>query len=79
MNNFASSLRNKKKFLIFGCGFTGNFFAKTIKELGYSVLTSSRSERKDPNSFIFDSESSKVPNQEVFDLKSGFRAVFITN
>ena len=67
MNNFASSLRNKKKFLIFGCGFTGNFFAKTIKELGYSVLTSSRSERKDPNSFIFDSESSKVPNQEVFD------------
>ncbi len=67
MNNFASSLRNKKKFLIFGCGFTGNFFAKTIKGLGYSVLTSSRSERKDPNSFIFDSESSKVPNQEVFD------------
>jgi len=58
MNNFASSLRNKNKFLILGCGFTGSFFAKTIKKFGYTALTSSRSENKDPNSFVFNSEHS---------------------
>jgi len=67
MNNFASSLKNKKKFLILGCGFTGNFFAKTIKKLGCDVLTSSRSENKDPNSFVFDSENCAVPNEKIFD------------
>ena len=28
MNYFANSLGEKNKFLIFGCGFSGNFFAK---------------------------------------------------
>ena len=66
MNNFANSLSNKNKFLVLGCGFTGSFFAKTIRKFGCSVLTSSRSENKDPNSFIFDSEKHKVPNKKIF-------------
>ena len=50
-----------------GCGFTGSFFAKTIRKLGCHVLTSSRSENKDPNSFIFDSEKGIIPDKEIFD------------
>ncbi len=67
MNNLASSLRIKNKFLILGCGYTGSFFAKTIKQLGLTVFTSSRSENKDPNSFVFNSESGKVPDEKFFD------------
>ena len=67
MNNSASSLNNKKKFLILGCGFSGSFFAKTIRELGCTALTSSRSEKKDQNSFVFNSENGKVPNKKFFD------------
>ena len=67
MNNFASSLKIKNKFLILGCGFTGNFFAKTIRQFGCTVLTSSRSKNKAPNSFVFNSENGTVPNEEVFD------------
>jgi len=46
MKNPASSLNSKNKFLIFGCGFSGSFFAKKIRQLGYTALTSSRSEKK---------------------------------
>jgi nucleoside-diphosphate-sugar epimerase len=67
MKNFASLSINRNKFLILGCGFSGSFFAKTIKKLGYSVLTSSRSESEDPNSFVFNSEQSIVPNEKIFD------------
>ena len=67
MKNPASSLNNKNKFLILGCGFSGSFFAKTIRELGCTVLTSSRSESQDPNSFIFDSEKGIVPDKKIFD------------
>ena len=67
MNNFASSLKNKGKFLILGCGFSGSFFAKTIRKLGCTVLTSSRSENKDPNNFVFNSENGKVPDEKIFD------------
>ena len=66
MKNFASSLGNKNKFLILGCGFSGSFFAKTIRQFGCTVLTSSRSERKDQNSFVFNSEINQIPNDEVF-------------
>jgi len=66
MKNFASSLGNKNKFLILGCGFSGSFFAKTVRQLGCTALTSSRSENKDPNSFIFDSENGIVPNEKIF-------------
>tara|TARA_A100001234_G_scaffold88482_1_gene78048 strand:+ start:611 stop:1447 length:837 start_codon:yes stop_codon:yes gene_type:complete len=53
--------------MILGCGFSGSFFAKTIRQLGCTALTSSRSENKDPNSFIFNSEKSIVPNEKIFD------------
>ena len=66
MNDFASSLK-KNKFLILGCGFSGNFFAKTIRQFGYTALTTSRSKKKDPNNFVFDSENDKFPNKKVFD------------
>ena len=66
MKNLASSLSNKNKFLILGCGFSGSFFAKTIRQLGYTALTSSRSENKDPNSFVFDSENGIVPDEKIF-------------
>ena len=67
MNNLASSLGNKNKFLILGCGFSGTFFAKTIRKFGCTALTSSRSENKDPNSFVFNSENGVIPNQKIFD------------
>ena len=63
----ASSLDYKNKFLILGCGFSGNFFAKTIRKLGCTALTSSRSENKDLNSFVFDSENGIIPNNKIFD------------
>jgi len=67
MKNLASSLSVNKKFLIFGCGFSGDFFAKTIRKLGYKALTSSRSKKHDPNSFVFDSENNTFPDEKVFD------------
>ena len=67
MKNLASSLKFKKKFLVLGCGFTGSFFAKTIRKFGCTVLTSSRSEKKDLNSFVFNSENGEIPNEKIFD------------
>jgi len=67
MKNTASSINNKNKFLILGCGFSGSFFAKTLRQLGYTALTSSRSESKDPNSFVFNSENGMAPDKEIFD------------
>ena len=67
MRNSASSINNKNKFLILGCGFSGSFFAKKIRELGYTALTSSRSEKNDPHSFVFNSENDIVPNKKIFD------------
>ena len=67
MKSPASSLSNKNKFLVLGCGFSGSCFAKTIRQLGCTALTSSRSEKKDPNSFVFDSESNIIPNKKIFD------------
>jgi len=67
MKSFASSLGNKNKFLIFGCGFSGSFFAKTIRKYGCAAFTSSRSENIDPYSFVFNSESHVIPNERIFD------------
>ena len=67
MKKPASKLGNKKKFLILGCGFSGSFFAKTIRKLGCTVLTSSRSASRDPNSFTFNSEKGVFPDEEIFD------------
>ena len=66
MNKAASLLENKKKFLILGCGFSGSFFAKTIRKFGCTALTSSRSEKKIPI-VLFNSESGKVPDEKIFD------------
>ena len=67
MKNKASLLGNKNKFLILGCGFSGSFFAKTIRNLGCTALTTSRFEKRDPNSFIFNSENGMIPDEKVFD------------
>ncbi len=67
MKSPATSLNFKKKFLIMGSGFCGSFFAKTIRQLGCIALTSSRSEKKDPNSFVFNSENGIIPNDKIFD------------
>mgnify|MGYP000037985626 FL=1 len=67
MKKPASLLGNKKKFLVLGCGFSGSFFAKTIKKFGCNVLKSSRSICKDPNSFVFDSEKDVIPDAKIFD------------
>ena len=67
MKKSASLLGNKNKFLILGCGFSGSFFARTIRKFGCTVLTSSRSASKDPNSFIFNSENAVLPNEKIFD------------
>ena len=66
MKNNASLLGKKNKFLILGCGFSGSFFAKTIRKIGCTVLTSSRSKNKDPNSFVFDSEKNIIPDEKIF-------------
>ena len=67
MKKPASLLGNKKKFLVLGCGFSGSYFAKSIRKFGCTVLTSSRSISRDPNSFVFNSENGKVPNAKIFD------------
>ena len=68
MNKLASSLNHKSKFLILGCGFSGSFFAKTIKKLGYDVLTNSRRENK------IHKVSSSIVKTELF-LKKNFDGV----
>ncbi len=67
MKHSASPLNSKNKFLVLGCGFTGSFFAKSIRKLGCTALTSSRSKNNDPNSFIFNSENSDIPNKDIFE------------
>ncbi len=67
MKKSASLIGNKNKFLILGCGYSGSYFAKTIKKFGCTVLTSSRSISRDPNSFVFNSEKGVVPNTQIFD------------
>jgi hypothetical protein len=66
MKSFSRSLGNKTKFLVLGCGFSGNFFAKTIRKFGCTALTSSRAKKQDPNSFVFNSENGKVPDEKIF-------------
>ena len=67
MKNLASKLNYKNKFLIFGCGFSGSFFANTIREYGCTAMTSSRSNKNGINNFIFDSEKNIIPDKKVFD------------
>ena len=67
MKNLASSLGSKNKFLILGCGFSGSFFAKTIRKFGCTALTSSRSIKNDPNSFVYNSEKGVALDEKIFD------------
>ncbi len=67
MNNFASPLTFKDKFLVFGGGFSGDYFAKSIRKLGCIALTSSRTVNNDPNSFIFNSENNSIPRDSIFE------------
>ena len=67
MKSFASPLTNKDKFLVFGGGFSGGYFAKSIRKLGCIALTSSRSENNDPNSFVFNSENNLIPQDSIFE------------
>ena len=67
MKDLTSSKLLNKKFLVFGCGFSGNFFAKKIRAHGLKALTSSRSKKNDSNSFIFNSENNIIPNDKIFD------------
>ncbi len=67
MINLSSPLSAKNKFLIFGGGFSGKYFAKTIRKLGCIALSSSRSISNDPNSFIFNSENNSMPEDSIFE------------
>ena len=67
MIDLASTLTTKNKFIIFGGGFTGNYFAESIRKFGCKALTSSRTENSDPNSFIFNSENNLIPNDSTFE------------
>ena len=67
MIDLASSLTIKNKFLIFGGGFSGKFFAKSIRKLGCKALVSSRSLVNDPENFLFDSENNLIPDNKIFD------------
>ena len=67
MKKPANLLGNKNKFLILGCGFSGSFFARTIRQLGCTALTSSRSKNKDPDSFVFNSDKNEVPDEKIFE------------
>ena len=67
MKEIASSLTAKKKFLVFGCGFSGSVFANKVRKLGCTTFTSSRSRKKDPYSFVFDSENKSIIDDKIFD------------
>ena len=67
MIGLASPLTIKNKFLIFGGGFSGEYFAKSIRKLGCIALTSSRSVKNDANSFIFNSENNLIPRDSIFE------------
>ena len=60
MTNLSSPITAKNKFLIFGGGFSGDYFAKSIRKLGCIALASSRSISNEPNSFIFNSEDNSI-------------------
>ena len=67
MIDSASHLTINNKFLIFGGGFSGDYFAKAIRKLGCVALTSSRSIRNDHNNFIFNSENDSIPEDSIFE------------
>tara|TARA_B100000214_G_C23905322_1_gene598556 strand:- start:49 stop:936 length:888 start_codon:yes stop_codon:yes gene_type:complete len=67
MENFANTFRNKKKFLIFGGGFSGQYFANEIRKIGHIALSSYRNTKKHNNDFLFNSESNDIPPNHIFE------------
>ena len=67
MENFARNSLKKKKFIIFGGGFSGQFIANEIRKLGCEALTSSRQIQNNTKSFVFDSASNSLPPEYIFD------------
>ena len=67
MVNFARHSLKKKKFIIFGGGFSGQFIANEIRKLGCEALTSSRLVHNNTKSFVFDSLSKELPPEHIFD------------
>ena len=67
MANFARNSLKEKKFIIFGGGFSGQFIANEIRNLGCEALTSSRQIQKNTTSFVFDSLSKALPPEHIFD------------
>ncbi len=67
MENFARVTLKKKKFIIFGGGFSGKYFANEIRKLGCEAFTSSRNSQNDNTSFYFDSLSENLPSDKIFD------------
>ena len=66
MNRIANLLSNNNKFLIFGCGFSGSFFAQEIRKLGCTALLL---ETVKPGFFLVLSKSSFCPQLSA---KGGF-------
>ncbi len=67
MKKFARASLKEKKFIVFGGGFSGKFFADQIRMLGCEALTSSRKPTNDKTSFFFDSESDNMPPEHIFE------------
>ena len=67
MRDPASTLSKDKKFIIFGGGFSGKYFADEIRGIGAKALVSSRSPKDDINSFLFNSESNELPSESIFE------------
>ena len=67
MENFARNSLRKKKFIIFGGGFSGQFIGNEIRKLGCEALTSSRQVRQNSTSFVFDSLSNALPPDHIFE------------
>jgi len=67
MENFARNSLKKKKFIIFGGGFSGQFIANEIRKLGCEVLTSSRQVQDNATSFCFDSLTATIPSAGILD------------
>ena len=62
----ASPLNQNSKFLIFGGGYSGQYFANEIRKLGCLALTSNRSKENNEYSFFFDSSSNEIPAEHIF-------------
>jgi len=67
MEQLAINSLKKKKFIIFGGGFSGQFIANEIRKLGSEVLTSSRQIQGISTNFVFDSLSNSLPPEYIFE------------